>query len=349
MPQPVSILSLACEAAPHAMSQAEAQEAARDLLAHGFADFDRMLPVFRTAGIDGRQLIRPVDWYRTPRGFPERNRVYLEAAGDLFVAAATRALDAAGLAADAVDTVVTISSTGIATPSLEARAMGRMGFRGDIARVPVFGLGCAGGVTGLGLAARLAQARPGSTVLLVVVETCSLALRTREVGKADVIAIALFGDGAAACVLRAGEGGFAAVTGSAEKTWPDTLDIMGWNLEDDGLGVVLNRAIPQFARAEMRGAMEEMLASQGVAFDEVDRFICHPGGAKVLDALETALALGQGALNVERDVLAAHGNMSAPTALFVLDKVRDGGLPPLSVLTALGPGFSASTVTLKAA
>ena len=265
----------------------------------------------------------------------------------MFVAAAEDALGKAGIDADKVDTNETVSSTGIATPSLEARAMGRMGFRSDVARVPVFGLGCAGGVSGLGLAAKLSREGQGATVLFVTVELCSLALRTENVGKADIVSTALFGDGAAACVIRPGDEGFAQVSASAEKTWADTLDIMGWQMEPAGLGVILNRAIPTFARKELREAIEAMLAPQDLQIAEVDRFICHPGGAKVVDAIETGLSLPQGSLSDEREVLRLHGNMSAPTALFVLDRARKEGLPPLSVMTALGPGFTASTVTLR--
>ena len=150
-------------------------------------------------------------------------------------------------------------------------------------------------------------------------------------------------------MIRPGDEGFALITGSGEKTWADTLDIMGWQMEPAGLGVVLNRAIPAFARREFRGAVEEMLAPQDIRIADVDRFICHPGGAKVVDAIEYALDLPQGILADEREVLRLHGNMSAPTALFVLDRVRKAGLPPLSVMTALGPGFTASTLTLRSA
>ena len=347
MTSPVTILSLATATPPNVLDQDVALSAARQIMAHHFRDFERMTSVFANAGIAHRQLARPVEWYLQPRDFAERTEVYLEGALDLFVAAAEKALAESGLAAEAVDAIVTVSSTGIATPSLEARAMARLGFRDDVVRVPVFGLGCAGGVTGLGLAARLARGTRGSTVLLVAVELCSLALRTAAVSKADIIATALFGDGAAACLVRAGDEGFVQITGAAEKIWPDTLDIMGWKMESGGLGVVLNRAIPTFARRYLPEAMTQMLATQGLGIGNVDRFICHPGGAKVVDAMEAALALNQGSLDHEREVLRRHGNMSAPTALFVLDRVRRHELPPLSVLAALGPGFTASTVTLK--
>jgi alkylresorcinol/alkylpyrone synthase len=349
MTVPVALLSVATASPPHVLTQNEAANVANDLMADGFPGFERMLPVFSTAGILTRQLVRPADWYRTPRGWPERTQVYLESAVELFVEAASRALAEAGIAGDQVDTVVTISSTGIATPSLEARAMAGLGLREDVARVPVFGLGCAGGVTGLGLAAKLARATPGSVVLVVAVELCSMAFRLSELSKADIVATALFGDGAAACVLRAGEDGFAHITGTAEKTWRDTLDIMGWRVDPTGFGVIFDRAIPPFARDNMRGAMEGMLAGQGLRIEDVDRFVCHPGGTRVVEALEHAFSLNQGALDVERQVLAEHGNMSAPTALFVLDRVRRSGMPPLAVLTAMGPGFTTSSVTLRQA
>ena len=349
MTTPVSLLSLFTATPPHILTQDDALATARDLLGSSFSDFERMTSVFANAGIAERQLAKPVEWYLSPRDFTERTAVYLEVALDLFITAANGALAQAGLCASDIDTIITVSSTGIATPSLDARAMAQMGFREDVTRVPVFGLGCAGGVSGLSLAAKLARATPGSTVLFVTVELCSLALRTDGVGKADVIATALFGDGAAACVLKVGDEGFVQLCGSAEKTWPNTLDIMGWAMEPSGLGVVLNRGIPAFARRNMREAMDQMLEPQGLQIAEIDRFICHPGGAKVVDAMETALDLNQGSLDHEREVLRQHGNMSAPTALFVLDRVRTSGIPPLSVLTALGPGFTASTLTMRCA
>ena len=345
----VRLLAVAGASPPHELRQDEVAQIARRLFADRFPGFERMAPVFASAGIRTRQSVMPVEWYLQPRDWPQRMEAYATAGVELFIQAASAALDEAGLKGSDVDLIVTVSSTGIATPSLEARAMAAMGFRPDAARVPVFGLGCAGGATGLALASRLAQAQPGAVVLLVTVELCTLAFRMDQLSKADIVATALFGDGAAACVLRAGEGGFAEVAGAAEHTWPDTLDIMGWRVDPQGLGVIFARAIPPFARQELRPAMEQMLAGQALAIGDVDRFICHPGGMKVIEAIEGALDLGQGALDHERAVLAEHGNMSAPTVLFVLDRARRHGLAPRSVLTSLGPGFTASTVTLLAA
>jgi alkylresorcinol/alkylpyrone synthase len=308
-----------------------------------------MAPVFQNAGIRVRQSAVPLEWFLEPRGWRERTEAYLAAAVPLYEQAAAAALTRAGLRGCDIDQIVTVSSTGIATPTLEARCMSSLGFRTDVARAPVFGLGCAGGVTGLSLATRLAAAEPGSRVLFVCLELCTLSFRLERPSQADIVATALFGDGAAACVLQAGEAGFAQVAGAAEHSWPDTLDIMGWRVEHDGLGVIFAQSIPPFVQQRLRGAMERMLRSQGLGLEDVDRFVCHPGGTKVVEALESALELGQGALGHEREVLADHGNMSAPTVFFVLDRLRRAPMPGRSVLTALGPGFTASTVTLMAA
>jgi alkylresorcinol/alkylpyrone synthase len=349
MDAPAALVGLATAQPPHELTQEAIADAARSVFEPCFPAFARMAKVFRTAGVRTRQTVMPIDWYLEPRGWPERTEAYLAGATELFIAAARGALDEAGLSGGEVDAVVTISSTGIATPSLEARAMVPLGLRSDVLRAPVFGLGCAGGASGLAIAARLARAEPGSNVLLVCVELCSLAFRLDQPTKADIVATALFGDGAAACVLRAGADGFAQVTGEAQHTWPDTLDIMGWRVDPTGLGVIFARAIPPFAQAHLRPAVDGMLQRQGLEVADVDRFICHPGGVKVMEALESSLELGQGALDLEREVLARHGNMSAPTVLHVLDAARRRGLPRRSVVTALGPGFSASAVTLMAA
>ena len=180
MPHPVSLMSLATAVPPYRIEQSDAAAAAHRGFASRFNDYDRLARVFETAGILRRYAVRPLDWYFAPLGWPERNEAYIDGAVALFIEVANKALAAAGIAADAVDAVVTVSSTGIATPSLEARAAARLGFRPDIERIPVFGLGCAGGVSGLAIASRLARSRPGCTVLLVTIELCTLALRLDE-------------------------------------------------------------------------------------------------------------------------------------------------------------------------
>ncbi len=344
-----SLLSLATAVPPHVVEQSEAKARAREAFGGKKALFDRLSGVFDNAGIASRHIVAPLDWYMTTHGWHDRNAVYLEAAERLFIEAATTAIERAGLVPDQIEGIVTVSTTGIATPSLEARALSKVGFRSDVRRVPVFGLGCAGGVNGLSIASRLAAAEPGSMWLFVTVETCSISIRLDSDDPAAVVATALFGDGAAAAVVTSGKHSLARIRGSAEKIWPDTLRIMGWDVEDPGLAVVFDRAIPPFIAAELEQAVDEMCAKLGTTRAEIDRYCCHPGGVKVIDAIESALHLNQGELNLEREVLRDYGNMSAPTVLFVLERLLERGLPDKVMMTAFGPGFTCAGMLLEAA
>lgn len=316
-------------------------------MADRYPEFETFSSLFANTGIRHRYGVKPIEWYLEQRGWPERTQAFLEGAETLFIDVARKALALADLAADDIDTVVTVCSTGIATPTLEARIAGKLGLRADVSRVPVFGLGCAGGVSGLSIASRLAQARPGSNVLLVALELCTLAVRHDELTKANVVAASLFGDGAAAIVLRAGDGGATRIEASGEKLWPDTLDIMGWRVDPEGFGVIFQRTIPAFVAENMGPAVAEILSRMQLSINDIGRVICHPGGTKVIIALEHAFSLDQGTLDHEREVIADYGNMSAPTVFFVLERARARGLPPRSLLTSLGPGFTASCVALR--
>jgi alkylresorcinol/alkylpyrone synthase len=347
--RPCSLLSLATAVPPHVVEQAEAKARAREAFGGRKALFDRLSGVFDNAGIARRHIVAPLDWYMADHGWHDRNAVYLEAAEALFIEAATAAIEKAGLTPDQIDGVVTVSTTGIATPSLEARAASRVGFRDNVRRVPLFGLGCAGGVNGLALASRLAAAEPGSHWLFVTVETCSISIRLDSDDPAAVVATALFGDGAAAAVVTSGLHSLARIRGSAEKLFPDTLRIMGWDVEDPGLSVVFDRAIPPFIEKHLAATVDEMCGELGITRGDIDRLCSHPGGIKVIDAIEAALELNQGELNLEREVLRDYGNMSAPTVLFVLERLLARGLPDKVLMTAFGPGFTCAGLLLEAA
>ena len=347
--QPCSLLSLATAVPPYVVEQSEAKVRAREAFGGNKALFDRLAGVFDNAGIARRHIVAPQDWYMHGHGWHERNTVYLKAAEQLFIDASASAIEKAGLKPDEIDGVVTVSTTGIATPSLDARAFAKVGFRPDVRRVPVFGLGCAGGVNGLALTSRLALADPGSVWLFVTVETCSISIRLDSDDPAAVVATALFGDGAAAAVVTSGLHSLARITGSAEKLWPDTLRIMGWDVDDPGLSVVFDRAIPPFIEENLAEAVDQMCAKLGIVRDDINRFCCHPGGVKVIDAIESALELPQGELNLEREVLHDYGNMSAPTVLFVLERLLERGLPDKVMMAAFGPGFTCAGMLLEAA
>jgi alkylresorcinol/alkylpyrone synthase len=345
--RPCSLISLATAVPPNVIGQAEAKSLAREAFGGSKALFDRLAGVFDNAGILQRNIVAPASWYMDQHGWSDRNAVYLAAAEELFVAAAAKAIEQAGLGPRDIDGIVAVSTTGIATPSLDARTHARLGRRPDGRRVPVFGLGCAGGVNGLALAARLAASDPGQRWLFVTVETCSISIRLDSSDPAAIVATALFGDGAAAAVVSTDGPGLATIAGSAERLWPGTLRIMGWDVADPGLAVVFDRAIPPFIEAELAAAIETMLPAMGFGRDDIDRLCCHPGGVKVIDAIEAALKLETGALDLEREVLREHGNMSAPTVLFVLDRLLKRGLPPRVLTTAFGPGFTCAGLVLE--
>ncbi len=341
----VHLHSVATAVPDHELAQDFVLQRAREILGPKYPQFERLSKTFATSGVRRRYSVAPIDWFSRPHGWADRNALYLEGAERMFRDAATAALEQAGWAAGEVDILVTLSSTGIATPSLEAQAMGRMGFRDDAQRIPVFGLGCAGGVSGLGIAEAQARANPGAKVLLVVVEVCTVSFRSDRLQKADIIAAVLFGDGAAAACLSTEPADTDTVVDlgrPVQKTWPDTLDIMGWDVDDDGLGVVFDRSIPEFVLAKFAAAVRTALERTGLTVDDIDRFVCHPGGAKVIEAIEATLHLQQGSLDAEREILRDFGNMSAPTVLFVLKAVLDAGTTGRMLACALGPGFTAS-------
>ena len=306
----------------------------------------RLAAVYANAEIENRYSCVPLAWYTEPHSFAERNRLYVEGALDLLETVALEATAKAGLAIADIEGLVVASSTGIATPSLDALLMERLDMRRTTMRLPIFGLGCAGGVIGLARTAALARAEPGRRFLFLVVEVCGLTFRLGDRSKGNAVAAALFGDGAAGAVIDCGEEG-TAITGWGEHTWRDSLDVMGWRVLDDGLGVMFARDIPRIVRERLRPATVDFLSAHGIGLDDIDSFVCHPGGAKVVEALEDVFELGPGGLEHSRSVLRRYGNMSAPTALFVLKETLEAGASGRHLMSALGPGFTCGLTLLE--
>ncbi len=338
----VAITGLASAAPPHVLEQEAVIEQAREIFGARSALFAQLEPVYSNAQIARRQACQPLDWFRRPVGIAEKTALYLQAATDLGEAAARAAMADAGCRADQIDAVVFVSSTGIATPSIEARLAGRLGLRADVIRLPIFGFGCAGGVLGLSRGAALLAGGAGRRALVVVLELCTLAFRHDRLTKSNLVATALFGDGAAAMVLEAGGEGFARLGAAGEHMWPDTLNVMGWDIDAQGFDVIFHRDIPKLVTMDYGAARTAFLARHGLREGDIARPCAHPGGAKVIEALEASFALPAGALDAERAVLREHGNMSAPTVLYVLDRLRRAGQRGPVLMTALGPGFTAA-------
>ena len=350
------IVSLADAVPPHRIAQAEALDFFQRSFDMPPTQRDRLKEVFRNAAIETRYAAAPIGWYDRAHSFEQKNNLYTDKAVGLLKRVAVDALAGAGLACSDVDMLVTVSSTGIAVPTLDARLMEELPFRRNVQRLPLFGLGCAGGALGLARAAACASARPGSRILYLVVELCTLTFCRSDQTTANIVATALFGDGAAGAVLST-DGPGPAIRAWGEHTWPGSLDVMGWSVTQNGLEVQLSRGIPDIARHRVRPVTDEFLASVGLQLADVDDFVCHPGGARVLDALEEAFGLPAGGLAVSRGILRDYGNMSAATVLFVLRRVlempradngRRGGARRY-LLTGLGPGFSMGFLVLEAA
>ncbi|WP_309866075.1 type III polyketide synthase [Desmospora profundinema] len=350
------ILSVGTAVPEYVLDQDEAKQFAGGLFRESFSDIERYLPIFEHAAIRTRRLSRPRTWFEEERSFRERNRAYTEVACRLGEEAIRRCLRPVGLDPCEVDHLIFVSTSGLATPSIDARMVNRLSLQRHVKRTPIWGLGCAGGASGLSRAYEYARAFPDSRVVLLAVELCSLTFRRNDQSKSNLVATSLFGDGAAAVLVTGDEAevpykpkGSPRVVDTMSTTWPDSLDVMGWDVADDGLKVVFSRDIPGIVRQEVRPAIQSFLDRSGLGLEQLGRLIAHPGGAKVLAAYEEALELPRESLRHAHAVLGQYGNMSSATVLFVLEReLQEDHLPGTAgLLTALGPGFSSELMLLE--
>jgi alkylresorcinol/alkylpyrone synthase len=348
------LCAIATAVPPHRLDQSNVAARVEQLFGRS-PDVERLMSVYANSGIDRRYSVMPFEWFDAAHSWEDRNRAYLAGALDLIETAARRALDRAGVSLDDICGVVTVSTTGIATPSLDALLMERMEFPRNVQRLPIFGLGCAGGALGLARAAALAAATPDKAVLFIVVELCTLQFRRDDYSRSNIVATALFGDGAAASVLRCDRTAPApAIIATGEHTWPRSLDIMGWDIAEDGLKAIFSRDIPRLVTTELGPVVQDFLRRYGLSLEDIDRFVCHPGGPKVIDAYEAIFGPGFAGAAEARRSLRDYGNMSAASVMFVLEEAvanarASGQSFGRVLLTALGPGFSAGFVVLDAA
>jgi alkylresorcinol/alkylpyrone synthase len=349
-PELPRIASSATALPPHHASQDEILVALRDHWGAAHFNVDRLEDLHRSTLVEGRHLALPLSEYPGLDTFSKRNDAWIRVATELATQVTEDALRSAGLAPSDIDHIFFVSVTGVATPSIDARLVNRLGFRPNVKRTPIFGLGCVAGAAGIARAADYLRAYPGRHALLVSVELCSLTMQHDDTSMANVIASGLFGDGAAAVVLSADEGPGPRVVASDAVFYPGTERVMGWDVVDTGFKIVLSSQVPAMARAHVGDDVTRFLASRALTRDDVTHWIAHTGGPKVLEAFQEALALPPGALDRSWQSLRAIGNLSSASVLFVLhDLLRAGTAHPgdRGLLLAMGPGFCSEMALLQ--
>ena len=310
-----------------------------------------------SAEVETRHTALPLADCGVLRGAEAVNDRYIEEATALGELALRRALDAAGLRACDLDLLIVTSVTGVAVPSLDARLIPRLGLRHDIRRLPIFGLGCVAGAAALGRLNDYLLGWPGQTAALLAVELCSLNWPTAGITPADMVASGLFGDGAVALIARGGQAGGAGTPGrdprviaSRSAVYPDSGDALGWRLSSDCFRIVLTTELPAVVERGLADSVTAFLAEHDLTIDDIASWICHPGGPKVIDAVQRALKLPDGAVAASRRSLAEVGNMSSASVLHILEMISDAERPPAGspgLMIGLGPGVSAELVLLR--
>jgi alkylresorcinol/alkylpyrone synthase len=353
-----AILSVGTATLPYKVSQAETKQYVKQLFASSFSHIDRLLHVFENGEIESRSFVKPLAWYGKRHRFSEKNDLYIESALRYGCEAIQACLNnpaflAKPIAYDEIEAIFYISTTGLATPSIEARIMNILPFSPYTKRIPIWGLGCAGGAAGLARAYEYCLAFPKAKVLVIAAEFCSLTFQPDDHSKSNFIGTSLFADGVACvCVAgdeTAGEAGRPRIIAAQSALMPDSEEVMGWDIRDDGLFVIFSKDIPSLIHTWLRPQVQSFLQQHGLAFDDISHFIAHPGGKKVIEAYEEAFGIDKEKTNISFEVLKEFGNMSSATVCVVLERFMKQPIPEgdYGLIVALGPGFSAEMILLR--
>lgn len=312
----------------------------------------RLERLHRNVLVGGRHLALSLEEYEAMERWGQANDAWIRVAQEVGEAAVRDALARAELEPRDIDLLMTVTVTGVAVPTLDARLINRLGLRPDTKRLPVFGLGCVAGAAGVARAADYVRAFPDQVAVLLSVELCSLTLQRQDLSIPNLIATGLFGDGAAAVVVTGSKRSQRGPRIEATRSvfYPDTERVMGWDISERGFQIVLSADVPKMAEDHLAGDVDRFLADHGLGREDIATWICHPGGPKVLEAMQSALDLPAGALDLTWESLREVGNLSSSSVLMVLRETLERLPPPAGswgILLAMGPGFCSELVLLK--
>lgn len=357
------IISVAEAVPPYQITQNETMEFARELFSDSFKDIERLLPAFQNGQIEKRHFAKGMDWFKDNHSLQEKNDTYIDEAVKL----GKKAIEAC-LCSDTflskpvpfsdIEAIFTVSSTGIATPSIEARIMNMLPFSTHTKRIPIWGLGCAGGASGLSRAYEYCLAFPKAKVIVLSIELCSLTFQKNDRSKSNLIGTSLFADGVACALIIGDEVPVSDLTlkattpkilGTHSTTMRDSIDVMGWDVKDDGLFVVFSKSIPTLIENWLKPNVMDFLSSHHLTPSDIKHFIAHPGGLKVLEAYIKALEFDDSMIQHSFQVLKEYGNMSSATVFYVLNRFMQDNIQEgeLGIVAALGPGFSSELLLVR--
>lgn len=303
-------------------------------------------------GVDTRHLALPMEEYYELKSWGKANNHWIDVAQEIGEKALCCALTRAGFAPSDLGALFFVSVTGIASPSIDARLINRMGLPVNIKRIPIFGLGCVAGASGISRAADYVLAYPKQVAAVLSVELCSLTLQQDDHSIANLISSGLFGDGAAAVLVAGAErdSDGPEILATRSVFYPNSEHVMGWDISEKGFRIVLSREVPEVVHDHLASDVDAFLGDNGLARSDIGSWILHTGGPRVLEATATALNLPQDALAASWDCLRRTGNLSSASVLVVLEEVIMKRRPPTgtySILAAMGPGFCSELVLLR--